>query len=198
MHVTQSVFFWQMPTVFLAVLLLFLSTSCTEITPQNLPAPVDYHAQAFAEKLFINGDFQNALLQYEQIYETALSPQDKNHALYGLACTQMILARNADQLVEAIGNLQKWDADKGRAPFTENRRLLILALQQQSSLIKNKDKTLTESQNRQDSVIVDQQAKITQMTTTNEQLQFEIKKLQKQIEEIEAIDENVQSKRKPL
>ena len=36
------------------------------------------------------------------------------------------------------------------------------------------------------------------MTAENENLQIEIKKLQKQIEEIEAIDENVQSKRKPL
>lgn len=198
MNAHQLVLFRQAPTVILAVLLLFFSTSCTALQRQNFPVPTDHHTHALAEQLFLNGDFENALLQYEQIYETALSPEDKNHALYGLASTQMMLARNANQLIESIGNLQKWDASKGTAPFTENRHLLVLALKQQGTLIEEKNKTLTERENLQNSVIANQQLKITQMTAANEQLQLEIKKLQKQIEEIEAIDENVQSKRKPL
>ncbi|TKB27082.1 hypothetical protein FCL47_07845 [Desulfopila sp. IMCC35006] len=198
MNAQQPILFRQARTVILAVVLLFLSTSCTALQRKNFPVPVDHHPHALAEQLFLNGDFENALLQYEQIYETALSPEDKNHALYGLASTQMMLARNANQLIEAISNLQKWDAGKGTAPFTENRHLLILALKQQSTLIEEKSKTFTEHENLQNSVIANQQLKITQMTTANEQLQLEIKKLRKQIEEIEAIDENVQSKRKSL
>ena len=195
----QSVLFRRRPTVLSAVLLLFLCTCCTPLQQQKFPVlAAKRHAPSLTDQLFIKGDFENALLEYEQTYETALSREDKNQALYGLACTQLILARNTDQLVEAINNLQKWDAGKGDAPFTENRHLLILALQKQSTLITEKNKSLAARENLQNAVIADQQLKITQMTTTNEQLEIEIKKLQKQIEEIEAIDENVQSKRKPL
>lgn len=197
MNVYQSVLFRRASTALVAVILLFICTSCAEWKKQKFPVPADHLIHSVAEQHFLNGDFENALLQYEQIYETALSPEDKNHALYGLACTQMMLAHNANQLVEAIANLQTWDANKGNAPFTENRHLLILALKQQSTLIE-RNKTLTERENLQKSVIANQRVKITQMTTANEQLQVEIKKLQKQIEEIEAIDENAQSKRKPL
>ena len=188
-----------MATVLPAVLLLFFCICCTPVQQLKFSTPAaKRHAPSLTDQLFIKGDFENALLEYEQTYETALSQQDKIHALYGLACTQLILARNADQFVEAIDNLQKWDAGKGTAPFTENRHLLILALQKQSALIKEKTKSLIARENLQNSVIADQQLKISQMTTTNDQLQIEIKKLQKQIEEIEAIDENVQNKRKPL
>ena len=198
MNVYQSVLFRRAPTALVAVILLFICTSCAEWKKQNFPVPAVHLIHSVAEQHFLNGDFESALLQYEQIYETALSPEDKNHALYGLACTQMMLAHNANQLVEAIANLQTWDANKGTAPFTENRHLLILALKQQSTLIEEKSKTLTEHENLQNSVIANQQLKITQMTTANEQLQLEIKKLQKQIEEIEEIDKNAQSKRKAL
>ncbi|MCP4340181.1 MAG: hypothetical protein GY799_15140 [Desulfobulbaceae bacterium] len=164
---------------------------------QAFPTPAN-HTQAFAEQLFINGDFENAILEYEQIYDTALSPEDKNSALYGLACTQMMLARTEEQLVEAISNLQKWDANKGTAPFTENRHLLLLSLKQQSGLILEKKTALVERENLQNSLIANQQIKILQMTSTIESLQSQIKKLGNQIEELEAIDENVQKQRKPL
>jgi hypothetical protein len=161
------------------------------------PAPAE-HTQAFAEQLFINGDFENAILEYEQIYDTALSPEDKNHALYGLACTQMMVARTADQLVEAIDNLQKWDANKGSAPFRENRHLLVLSLKQQGEFIEEKNRTQIERENLQKSLIADQQIKIAKMTSTTNNLQSQIEELRNQIKELEAIDENVQKQRKPL
>ncbi len=201
MNVCQSMLSRWMTVLLLSIPLLFLCSSCAEIPPQSIPASAaapKQHAHALAEQLFMLGDYERALLEYEQIYETALSMEDKNLALYGLACTQMILARNKEQLLEAIDNLQKWDVNKGTAPFTENRHLLILALKQQGTLLLDKDNTLTKQDNQQKSVIADQQSKITQITAENENLQIELKKLQKQIEEIEAIDENVQNKRKPL
>lgn len=164
---------------------------------QTFAAPAN-HTQASAEQLFINGDFENAILEYEQIYDTALSPKDKNTALYGLACTQMMLARTEEQLVDAISNLQKWDANKGTAPFTENRHLLLLSLKQQSGLILEKKKALVKRENLQNFVIANQQIKISQMTSTIDSLQSQIKKLGNQIGELEAIDENVQKQRKPL
>jgi hypothetical protein len=153
---------------------------------------------AFAEQLFINGDFERAILEYKQIHETALSSEDRNLALYGLACSQMMVARTDEQLIEAIGNLQKWDADKGTAPLRENRHLLVLSLKQQRERIEEKNREKIAREAEQISLIDDQKNKISLMMSTVEKLQNQIESLQNQIEALEAIDENVQEKRKSL
>lgn len=174
---------------------LVLSTSSCSQLLANLelgpPQEETENAQATADILFLNGDFENALLEYEQIYETALSHEDKNSALYGLACTQIMLANSDLQLIEAIDNLLRWDANKGPAPFTENRHLLTLALRQQSYLIQQKHVALAAREKRKNNVIAYQKKKISQMATT-------LKNLQNQLEELEEIDETYQEKRKPL
>lgn len=197
MHKWSSLSFRWLNQLVLSLLLLTLCSSCSVLHP------VPYHEknaapQAFAEQLFLKGDFENATLEYEQIYETALSAEDRNEALYGLACTQMMLAHTEDQLVEAINNLQRWDANKGSAPFVENRHLLILALQQQRELIQERKNRLAERENQQNALIANQQIKIANMTATLEKQNNQIEKLQTQISELEAIDKNVQEKRKPL
>lgn len=179
------------------LLLLLLSSSCTVQQLSEFISPVG-HTQAHAEQQFINGDFQSALLEYGHIYETAFSPGEKNQALYGLACSRMMLAQDTGQFIEAIGNLQKWDANKGSGPFTENRHLLMLALQQQSSRMQEREKALTDRKNQTNALIANQQLKISQLTTNAGQLQNRIDQLQNQITELEAIDKNVQENRKPL
>jgi hypothetical protein len=169
----------------------FLYTGCTTIKQPIIAEPSAEQTQSIAELHFINGNFERALLEYEQIFETALAPEDRNLALYGLACTQMMLASNDDQLVEAISNLQKWDAAKGTDPFVENRHLLVLALKQQSDLIMEKAQNLIQHKKQKNSIIAYQKKKIALMAST-------LAKLQKQIEELEAIDETFQEKRKPL
>lgn len=198
MHKCQSLSFGRMHLIFLYILLLLLlCTSCSIMQLPALTKPED-NTQAFAEQLFINGDFEQAILEFEQTYDTALCPEDKNQALYGLACTQMMLARTDDQLIEAISNLQKWDANKGTAPFIENRLLLVLSLKQQGELVaeNNRAKKAREAENS--SLIDDQKQTIAQMISTIEKLQNENIELQNQIEALEAIDENVQEKRKSL
>ncbi|MFT5697911.1 MAG: hypothetical protein ACI8ZB_000765 [Desulforhopalus sp.] len=183
------------PFLFLTIVVLTLSTSsCTALIESfKTPPPQEQEitTQAGADTLFINGDFENALLEFEQIYETALSHEDRNAALYGLACTQMMLANSDLQLIEAIDNLLRWDANKGSAPFTENRHLLTLALRQQSYLIQQKHVALDARENRKNNVIAYQKKKISQMSTT-------LHNLQNQLKELEEIDETYQEKRKPL
>ena len=175
------------------MILAFTTSSCTGLltgfkTPPQEEVEV---SQPAAETLFINGDFENALLEFEHAYETALSHEDRNTALYGLACTQMMLANSDLQLIEAIDNLLRWDANKGSAPFTENRHLLTLALRQQSYLIQQKHVALAARDKRKNNVIAYQKKKISQMSTT-------LQNLQNQLEELEEIDETYQEKRKPL
>jgi hypothetical protein len=181
----------------LVLLLLPLCNSCTMTQLRTFTIPTD-DTQAFAEQLFINGDFERAILEYEQIYETALSSEDRNQALYGLACSQMMVARTDEQLIEAISNLQKWDANKGTAPLSENRHLLVLSLKQQRELLEEKNREKIAREAEQISLIDGQKIEISQMMSTVEKLQNQIEALQNQIEALEAIDENVQEKRKSL
>lgn len=196
MHKCQSLLSGRMHLIFLFMLSsLLLCTSCSMMQMPAFTIP-ENNTQAFAEQLFINGDFERAILEFEQTYETALCPEDKNQALYGLACTQMMLARTDDQLIEAISNLQKWDANKGTAPFIENRLLLVLSLKQQGELIAENKRAKMARETEKISLIDDQKKTIAQMISTIEKLKNENIELQSQIEALEAIDENVQEKRK--
>ncbi len=182
-----SIMHWKLP---LFIFMLLLSSSCSNIHIADLEeSPLSN--QADAEFLFINGDFENALLEYEQIYKTTRSAADKNIALYGLACTQLMLARNDHQYIEAINNLHKWDTIKGGAPFTENHHLLIFALLHHRDVIKAKNISLARHEKNKNILISRQKRKISKMVTI-------VKKLQNQLEELEAIDETFQEKRNPL
>lgn len=124
-------------------------------------------------------------------YEKTFSSVEKNGALYGLACTQLMLATNDSQRIEAIRNLHKWDAEKGSAPFTENHHLLVLALKQQANLMQQKGKDAKQREINKNTLISSQKKQIAEMGSI-------VKNLQKQLEELEAIDEIFKGKRKAL
>lgn len=171
----------------LLIVLLLGVNGCAE-TQLQLTPEASTGTEALAEINFLNGDFQKALLKYSEIYEMTPSIENRNSALYGIACTQMILAENVDQLVEAITTLQQWNASKGSEDFKENRTLLILALNQQSERIRGKKQQTAALDKRQKGIIHSQRKKISAMSTT-------IKQLTKQLDELEAIDEIYQEKR---
>ena len=196
MHTFHPRFIRRVSLLFLFLLLLWCS-SCTMMQQPKSSLP-GKHAQPLAELLFLDGDFDRALLEYEQLYETALSAEDRNHALYGLACSQLMVAHTEEQFIEGIGNLQKWDADKGIAPFSENRLLLVLALKQQIKRITEQDKERIARETAQATLIDDQEKKISEMTSTIQKLQAQIEELHNQIAALEAIDMNVQERQNSL
>ncbi len=173
----------------LLIVVALLSSSCANTQFWILPETA-VKAQAEAELYYINGDFDKALSEYEYIYQTALLPEDRNLALYGIACTQLMLASDDVDFMQAIKHLLRWDANKGSAPFTENRHLLIEALKQQSDLLLEKNSKLIKREKHKNRVIAHQKKKISQMSTT-------LKSLNKQLEELEAIDETFQDIKKP-
>ncbi len=175
----------------LFVVIALCCSSCAQSPQPPPPELIQPAPQSVAETLFLNEDFANALLEYEHDYETALAPEDRNQALYGLACTQLLLARSDSQMAEAIGNLEKWDGEKSDTARTENRHLLIVALNVQGERILKKSQEQAHLAKQKNTVIANQRKKITQMATT-------VDNLQKQLEELEAIDETLQEKKKPL
>lgn len=173
---------------FLFLVTLTLISSCAQV-PLGLFPESASQVHKNAELLFINGDFEKALEEYETIYRTAVLPKDRNHALYGIACTQLMLATDDADFVQAIKHLLRWNNNKGSDPFTENRHLLILALQQQSELFQSKKEAQSAREEHKNRVIAFQKNKISQMAAT-------LKSLNKQLEELETIDETFQEIRK--
>lgn len=175
------------------LLYLLLGSSCTFLSqplPPETRLPPGF--QRDAELLFMNGDYEEAQREFQWIYnETDLAAEDRNQALYGLACTQIIMARTDRDLVEGIANLQKWDEEKGALPLSENRRLLVLALKHQSDILVKRHRDQQRQESRKERLIANQKEKIAQLAET-------IERLQKQLEELEAIDEKFQEKRKSL
>lgn len=184
-----------------AIFFIFASFFFVGCVPLNLP-PLEEPTEnsrdiASADRLFINGLFEEALEKYEQLFIHNLSPKEKNHALYGLSCTRLMLAKNNEELVGALDDLHRWNIEKGSARFSENRHLLLMALQHQATLIREREETFTEQMIQSDKQIADQNKQIAGQKTQISQLNSQLKKLQTQLLELEKVEENVQEKRKP-
>ncbi len=174
------------------VAISLLCSSCAQPPAPETPEPEELPSyQSRGDELFLNENYADALLEYEHDYETALAPEDRNHALYGLACTQLVLAHSDNQMTEAIDNLAKWDDEKGDIALTENRHLLVTALKVQGQRILKIRQEQSHLAKRKNNIIANQRNKITQMVNT-------VDNLQKQLEELEAIDETLQEKKRPL
>lgn len=187
---TQTKHSLDITVVFFLSLLSFFA-GCAPLNLPPLEEPTENSRMiAAADRLFINGNFEEALVEYEQIFLKSLSTKDKNHALYGLACTRLMLAESDEELAQAIDELHVWDINKGRAHFTENRHLLVMALQQQATLIRQRHKIFSDKETQKDQRIAAQNKKISRLNS-------ELKKLETQLLELEKIEENVQEKRKP-
>lgn len=176
--------------LFSTCLLALISLSgCAPIQDFALIPDDDGEIQQKAERLFINGDLQNALLQYEHIRDTTLSNQQRTRALYGLACTQIILAESDDQLAEGILNLNRWSSEKGTDNVVENRHLLVLALMRQ------RERLLRQQQERRNKNKI-QRRQISHQKKVISRLGETMTNLQNQLKELEALDEHYQEQKR--
>lgn len=181
----------QLSLLCLFLFMIQLLGGCHTLPITNLVQKDEKQIFTKGEILFLNGNFKDAQDEYEKLLAAASTARDYQIALYGLACSQLIQARNDTELLKAIGNLQKWDALKGGEPFVENYHMLILALKQQGELIRQKNTIQALHDKNKNILIKSQKKKISQMASI-------VKKLQNQIEELEKIDQTFQEKRKPL
>jgi hypothetical protein len=171
------------------VLLSALLASCAAPPPPAPPPPPP--PPSAGETLFLAQQWPEALVQFEHDYETALAEDDRRLALYGLSCTQLALASSDEQLAQAMANLERWIEEHEKNPGDINPRLLVVAFKAQGERLHVKSQELSRLVKRKNGVIASQRKKITEMADT-------VDNLQKQLEELEAIDETLQEKRKAL
>lgn len=193
----QAKYSVDIPVLFLLYLLLFLA-GCAPLNLAPLEEPTENSRKIeAAERLFINGNFQQALVEYQQLSHQNLSPREKNHVLYGIACVRLMLAANDEELVMAIDDLQQWDVNKGRGRFSENRHLLVMGLQQQADLLRERNTIQAKKDMQKNMLIDDQKKSIANQNEKISQLNSQVEKLQTQLLELEKVEENVQEKRIP-
>lgn len=131
----------------------------------------------------------------EELYSTVKDETGKdlyvNAAQYGLACIAIATATNADELKQGFLMLKEWQEPDGNVGgFEENPKMISTAINSQLELLKCEPEIRYVAAKKKPAYEKKCQAEIAQLQET-------IKKLEHQISVLEAIDQEIQEKRKP-
>ncbi len=172
-------YFFNLIYLFLIVTFLCLNISgCCFLNGYGIN-PSETNNLKTGEKAFFQKDYKHAIAIFNSMIEKNNNPDIKNTARYSLACTILVSSDNEHELTEAIETLVNWKPLKNAKMHLENPLLMIQALQKMTKAKNNEINTIVKNQNQ----------KMTKMAEM-------IKKLQHQISELENIDQEIQKKRK--
>jgi K+/H+ antiporter YhaU regulatory subunit KhtT len=176
--------------ILIAFVIVFSITGCSAVQLVVSFAP-EMQRLRDGEREFELGNFHEAEKIFAEIFDSKVSLQTRNTALYNLACTRIITAENSADFIAAVDLFEAWEKTHPSVIYVENPNLVITALQTRSSLLMiNTDETLQ------------QQTEINEVITTKDaeikKLKAVVDKLQHQITELQAIDQQLMEKRKPL
>lgn len=130
------------------------------------------------------GNYKKAEKIFADIYESDAGQETKNTALYNLTCTRILTAETVDEFIDAVKLLDDWKEANRGVFFVENPNLIVDALKEQVKIL------------QREQAVKEQKALDADVTIVNLKKELEI--LQHQISELEAIDEQLQEKKKPL
>ncbi len=161
------------------------------------PAP-DYEIRELkkGEEAFFDEYYQEANRLFTLISSSSGNEIYQKHALYGIACLKMMTAENAEEykqaLEQALELLDDWQKPEiETAGFRKNKWMLISALKKQSHLLECEPEIKLVYSKKSKGDLKKQQKEIDELKST-------IKKLQHQISVLEAIDQEIEEKRKPI
>ncbi|MFO7559225.1 MAG: tetratricopeptide repeat protein [Desulfobacterales bacterium] len=151
---------------------------------------------------FQNEDYPKALEIYQRLSQLAGNAEIRRKALYGLACTRLILSENRKDLDEAI---ILWDAWSRIAPSEladEDPRMLEPLFSDRAILEKIKQKTSSGKQidDNEDSseMLKTRDDKILQLQKQLNIMENEVETLRHQIRSLEEIDQDIFEKKKDI
>ncbi len=157
------------------------------------PADREITSLQEAENAFMNGAYEEASGIYSKLYQTSENEVLKNAALYGLACSTIISAEDGDGVKKGIAQLQAWQDNRGEKIeyFMENPKMMALALHRKMEDL-GQDPVIHYVATKREGELVEV------CEREKDALLARIKTLQHQISVLEAIDQELQEKRKPL
>jgi hypothetical protein len=178
-----------------------------------------------ARRAFERGDYKEAQGIYERLAREGHSKDLRQHALYALACTRMILAQDSQSFREALGLWEQWRKTAPTDNLNEDPRMMTPLLnripqplqsqqeEEEIQLLREKNKVLEELYRTIDfalweywrqcsptDVLLEDPLMVTPRLQNIPQLlqrqQEEIQRLRHQIEALEEIDRTIQEKKK--
>ncbi|WP_163336790.1 hypothetical protein [Desulfopila sp. IMCC35008] len=164
------------------------------------------------EKAFLLGNYQKAEELFQQVYNSETDGQAKNTALYNLACTRMAIAQTTDDYNNSVELLKEWKQPYHSGFYIENPTLVVTALKISNQTLRTESEKLQKDLQKKSEDLKKKRKEIKQLHTKTESLrtllqsyqednitaQEMIDTLQHQITELEAIDQQLQEKKKPL
>lgn len=164
------------------------------------------------EKAFLLGNYQKAEELFQQVYSSETDGQTKNTALYNLACTRMAIAQTPEEYNESVELLKEWKKPYHSGFYIENPTLVVTALKISNQTLRTKSEKIQKDLQKKGKELAKKRYEIKQLHKKTESLrtllqsyqednitaQEMIDTLQHQITELEAIDQQLQEKKKPL
>ena len=145
-----------------------------------------------AEYAFYEGNYDLAEKLFSTVRDGSAMPLYRNQALYGLACIAIATADNAAELKDGFTLLQRWEEPGAETVnYIENPKMMAVALGKQIDVL--------ELEPEIHYVATKEEGELARMKQREiEELKKSIRKLEHQISIFEAIDQEIQEKRKPL
>lgn len=184
----------------LCTLLVFGVSSCKVVQKIDSlngilePPPPDPEVSQLrvAENAFFIGDYQLSSELFTTVRDNSAKDIYKNQALYGLACIQIITAENFEEIQKGFADLQQWqEPSAGFYGYVENMKMISEALNKKTDLFECEPEIRYITKNDKGKLLKKHQDEIKELKNT-------IKKLEHQISVLEAIDQEIQEKRKPI
>lgn len=145
-----------------------------------------------AEAAYFNKNFDLAEALFLKVQQNTDKPGYKNQAYYGLSCIDIITANDMVELREAFNKIGEWQQLEIEADgYEENPGMLIVALDRKADVLNCETEIKVVTTEKKMEVNKEHELEI-------EQLKQTIQKLKHQISVLEAIDQEIQEKRKPI
>lgn len=178
------------------VVLLIALSGCEALRTMNLntklPADPEVETLARAESVFFKGKYTLSKNLFNKVKRESDKPHYRNQAHYGLVCISIATAENLDDMKKAFAMFAQWQkAGADTEGYLENPQMILVALNKQTGLLNCENEIKVITAKKKTVVSKEQQEEIEQLKNT-------IKKLEHQISVLEAIDLEIQEKRKPI
>ncbi len=182
-------------SILLFVVFLCGLSGCTALqsieTADKTTADPELNMLSQAESAYFSENYALA----EEIFATLKGESENaiyvNAAQYGIACINIATASNTDELMKGFAMLTNWqEPDADVIHYQENPKMIAVALNKQVDLIQCEPEIRTAASIKEETLLKESQKEVKELKST-------IKKLEHQISVLEAIDQEIQEKRKP-
>jgi len=145
-----------------------------------------------AESAFFEGKYMLAKDLFSEVKRQSDKPRYTNQALYGLVCVSIVTAEGLDDIKKAFAMMTAWHkSESNNQGYLENPQMMSVALNKKTALFNSENEVKVITAKKKSVISKEQEDEILQLKNT-------IKKLEHQISVLEAIDLEIQEKRKPI